>query len=323
MKLKQCVVIGYGNVGQAVASLISAREDMELYRVIRRDGVYDGNLQRGSDTLIANIELIDIVFMCMTSIGDGALAYDHIVQFAKEGIPVVICEKAALANFYPELKMLGSSIAYSATVGAAGVIIPAIQKYRSDVLSLHLILNGTLNFLWYRMRRGETFEKALACAQFKGYLETSKETDRESIINTEFLDVFRKTILSFNVLETGSYLRCRDLEVPSLSKKEIDKLIHSATHFRPYVEIGLHKTRCMSQFLRTYYSKGWYIHIGFVSVLEIDGSLAHLKDTFNGVGIFTKVGQRIIEIGKGAHVNVTAHTMIRDAERLLSLPRSS
>ncbi len=330
MKTKKCVVVGYGTVGQALVSALEDCEGLDLHQVVRRDGVYDADLRKVGDRVVPDKKKMDILFLCIPSVGDGRIAYEYIKLFAEAGISVVTCEKGAVSNFYPELCEHTKRVKWDATVGAVGSMLPIIHKNRKRVYRIQMILNGTLNYLWQGMSQGVSFEEMVRAARAKGFLEPGGKDDRLSIVSNELDDVFKKMIIVFNTLDRGPHLRYSQMKVPYFPGEEIADLIAFAPDYRPYVEINLERTDCLTHHLRTYRARKWYLYVGFAQLGDItrkEGTTARVPSLdiqtmpgeFNSLFLTTSDGRTLSCHGPGAGVEATVETMIRNAEKLLSL----
>ena len=129
----KALLIGYGNVGKAVADRLD-QIDVEPIGMIKSDSLVhdmDSNKPISTDTGAWKTLKPDIVFLTMPSTEDGIAAHGYISHFIKSGVPVVTAEKGAMANYFDELlphvdRLLG----ISATVGGGTRMRPVFRSSR-------------------------------------------------------------------------------------------------------------------------------------------------------------------------------------------------
>ena len=196
MKTAGVAIVGFGTVGTGVAKLLLEEGprlaeasgclltlrhvvDVDLARprpVTLPEGVLTDDLGR----VLADAE----VSIAVETVGGTTAAVDIMKRLLGAGKEVVTANKAALAERGPELfdaaRAAGRSISFEASC-AAGV--PVIRAIRDGLIANRLtaltgILNGTCNYILTQMSAtGQSYKRALADAQAKGYAEADPALD--------------------------------------------------------------------------------------------------------------------------------------------------
>ncbi len=177
MKKPNIAIIGHGKIGQEIEAQLRHQETNWhiRYIVTRRKAVtYYENGKKDESSVQPDWTNVDLVFLAIPTADDGSAALTHLLHFVKRGIPVVTCEKGALANRFEALQPYLDSIGYSATVGGGSDLIPALQRRMSRRPAvIHVVLNGTVHYIWNRLAQGAPLEQAatearkLDCAEKK------------------------------------------------------------------------------------------------------------------------------------------------------------
>ena len=175
-------LLGFGNVGQAIADVAAAsfaRVTAALVRDVdkprRRQGV---DLLDDADELFDR--RLDVVIEVM---GGVHPAYEHVCRALEAGIPVVTANKTLMARKGGELRALarryGVPLAYEAAVIAGVPFLGAGAKrpLAGAPRTIAGILNGTSHFLTTALTNGASFEGALATAIDRGYAEPDSSAD--------------------------------------------------------------------------------------------------------------------------------------------------
>lgn len=191
-------VLGCGNVGASVVSLIEQRREAIRTRTgidVRVAGVAVRSLAKKRaveiDPALLTTDPHALVAdpsidMVVETIGGIEPARELILASLKSGKPVVSANKELLANFGPDLfeaaETAGVDLLFEAAVGGG---IPIIRPLREslaaeDITRVMGIVNGTTNFVLTRMTEdGLAYADALAEAQELGYAEPDPTADVE------------------------------------------------------------------------------------------------------------------------------------------------
>jgi homoserine dehydrogenase len=191
-------VLGCGNVGAALVTLIAQQHDvietrtglsLQVTRVAVRNlsrerpvELGEGILTRDAAAVVADPE-IDLV---VELIGGIEPARELITAALRSGKPVVTGNKELLANVGPELFAVadehGVDLLFEAAVAGGIPVIRALREsLRGEPVSRVMgIINGTTNFILTKMAtEGADYGVALAEAQALGYAERDPTADVE------------------------------------------------------------------------------------------------------------------------------------------------
>ena len=184
-------IIGVGTVGESVAKILKANQDVISARAGAAIEVKKGvvrNLQKKRDvdiplTTDVNDVLedaeIDIVVELMGGVEE---AFAVVKKALEKGKAVVTANKALLAYHRYELAELAQDIAFEYEASVAGGI-PIINALREGLSANHIesitgIMNGTCNYMLTKMRdEGVGYEEILKEAQELGYAEADPTFD--------------------------------------------------------------------------------------------------------------------------------------------------
>ncbi|MDI6731749.1 MAG: homoserine dehydrogenase, partial [Candidatus Margulisbacteria bacterium] len=192
MKKINIGIIGFGNIGSAVAEAIERNQ----YSIAAHSGI-EINLKAVCDvrkvktpcplTLdpnkIINDPAIDVI---VEAIGGENPALKIILAALKAGKSVVTPNKEVIAKHLPEILTTAQAnqvnVLFEAAVGGG---IPILRSLKEDlvgnrVTEVYGIVNGTTNYILTRMtEEGMELAEALKIAQSRGYAEPNPKADIE------------------------------------------------------------------------------------------------------------------------------------------------
>jgi len=326
----QIAIIGYGNIGKELGRRITEAE-WDLKYLIEYDGVFKENIDNKIDELQNYPKYkddIDLAFLAIPALGDGKIAHDFIQTFTTNGTPIVTCEKGALSKYYTSLEQHLNKIGYSATVGGGSRMLPyAQERMNPQVMEIHAIVNGTLNFIFNGVGNGREVSEVVQEAQKLGYSEPGADNVLDVINGEATGDVPKKTAILCNILgltkkETQPVIQTiTDVHNP-LTEKELKKLMAEARD-RRYI-ISLTKQQLEEDIINgfaTTLASGWHVNGGFKKISENPHySRLVLPGVNNALmmieGKDGKYGTSLIS-GPGAGAGPTANSMMIDAYKLL------
>ena len=188
-------LLGYGNVGSAVAQLLAESADdieratghrLRIVRALVRDPARererlpeDGVLTKDFASIRDDPE-IGVVAELM---GGLEPAGEYVLDLLRAGKPVVSANKQLIARRGAELfaaaSESGVQLRFEASVCAA---IPVIKVLRESLVATNVhrvlgIVNGTTNFILSQMEQGDEYADALAEAQRLGFAEPDPTED--------------------------------------------------------------------------------------------------------------------------------------------------
>lgn len=337
--------VGYGNVGRAIPERCAQIGLNSSDYIVRSDGTYiknkDGKLKLySSDPKFWNdkkvLEGVDIVFVSIPSFEDGKRAYELINGVLAQDIPVVTSEKGAFANFYSRLEPQKDRIGISATVGGGtGMMSYLSERVNSRTNQIHVILNGTLNFIMNGISEGGTAGQVIEQAVTLGYAEPGSSSYLD-VLNGEIIgDVPKKTVILWNTvmrpkLDPRVFLKISDLADSGANKmdqKSLDRLIAEASSRRYIVSISKRSKEIPESDIIAGFRKeladDWVIVAGF---RKISGNplfrALRLPGPGNGAVIASGPNESdgvYHTSGPGAGPGPTAAAMVQDARRILDL----
>ena len=188
-------LLGYGNVGGAVARLLAESADdieratghrLRIVRALVRDPgrershLADDGVLTTDFASIRDDESIAVVAELMGGVEPTG---DYVLELLRAGKPVVSANKQLVARRGAELfaaaSESGVQLRFEASVCAA---IPVIKVLRESLVATNVhrvlgIVNGTTNFILSQMEQGAEYPDALAEAQRLGFAEPDPTED--------------------------------------------------------------------------------------------------------------------------------------------------
>lgn len=193
-------MLGFGQVGSGVYSILTEKKDYFLHQVGVRFDIakiavkhpakhrhvrIPKNLLTSDPFEIVRDPSIDVV---VEVIGGTKTARALVIQALRAGKHVVTANKALLAEYGDEIFGLAKScncrVHFEASVAGG---IPVIKSLREGLVAnkidaIHSIINGTSNYILTKMSEDKLdFKEALGLAQKKGYAEADPTLDIEGI----------------------------------------------------------------------------------------------------------------------------------------------
>jgi len=318
-------LIGKGLIGTELARRLNEK-GYEVQFVIRSSGVYAGESNRKIDereNYENYLSKVEALCLAIPTIDDGNMALSYILASLYHKKPIVTCEKGALSNYFKELKNGIDKIGYSATVGGGTRLLRwGQEKINHDVMEVHAILNGTLNYVFSQVAQGRTLGEVVEEAKKLGYAEPGANSHLD-VINTEAnRDIPMKTAILFNIMGLGN-IRAKDIKTNPIKEACLQKLIKQAKQRRYIVSITRKKLHedVISGF--SYCSNDWFISAGFKHVDEnplfsrlkisgVNNALLFYEGKNGENGTYDLSGQ-------GAGAGPTTSSMMKDLENLLTI----
>ncbi len=252
---------------------------------------------------------------------NGKTAFEYISYFADKGIPVITCEKGALAGNFQELLpyIKSGRLSISATVGGGTRMLSYLNGRThggtiiGQVDSIVGVLNGTLNYIFSCLSTGESRESVLKEVLERKYAEPGAATFEE-IIKGEEGDLHKKGIILANLSTFfGHPLKLSDnLQVDNES---LGKALDKPKEHRFLVLIS--KTKNNDFLAGAHYEQNeLHLQIGLFNTKNI-GSYLVLPEGVNNALFVNEGSSTFSVVGPGAGPVPTAHAMILDAMDLL------
>lgn len=315
-------LVGAGLIGSTLADKL-CKDGWEVGFAARRSGVYRHGERLGDlDRYVEYCDGIDAAFLAIPTLDDGSTAHEYMRTFLERGIPVVTSEKGAMSNYFAELEASLDMIGYSATVGGGTRLLRYLREMSgSNVMEIHAVLNGTLNYIFDQVSRGRSLGEVVDETKRLGYAEPGAQNPLD-VVNGELHDVTMKTSILFNSCGLAAErMRARDIKHDELDDADLRRLVREAADRRFIVSVTMEDgdNDMIGGF--TYCIGGWTINAGFRSVQEnpvfrqlipsgVNNALTVVEGEYGCDGTYTLQGQ-------GAGANPTTSSMIKDAERLM------
>ena len=308
----QVGLIGFGNVGQGVASIIDTNRKMITKRVgqdVIIKTICVRNIEKYKD-LVQDIALTDNVDEVLDDpnidivvevIGGEQPAYDYITRALENKKYVVTANKELIAkhkqHFFKLAKENDVDIFFEASVGGG---IPIIKSFKvgysaNQIESVYGILNGTTNFILTKVfeERSE-FSDVLAEAQRLGFAEADPTADVSG------LDAAYKIVIL-----TAVALKA-DIQIDDVFYEGIESVTLKDTLYLD--ELGF-RVRLIAKAKRV----GDGLNVAVCpTAIPVDHPLATVRNEFNAIfSTGNMVGESMI-YGKGAGSLPTGSAVVSD-----------
>lgn len=267
MKTK-VAIIGAG----AIAKHLSAR--LESKGISVRFSINRSHARPSFEILLAK-EKPQAIFLTISTLDRGEAARDYIIACVKAGIPVITCEKGALAYHTEALRPYLDQIGFSATVGGGTRMLKYVKgrHVTEKQVEIHAVINGSLNFIFSEMRdSGRSLGEACEEAGKLGYAEPGAN-DPLSLINGELKDVIMKTCVFFNTVLAKEKLVTPDqFGLLKQTANDLERLSEEGGDYRMVVSFSNRPTTKEHPFFgkkfALYHVNGWHITGGFRQITQ-------------------------------------------------------
>ena len=301
-------LLGVGQVGGAVAALLrqppfSCRFFVAsgLVRDTSRPRPHAGDIRLTANPLEALAGRPDLV---IEAIGGVEPARTLVLSALELGIPVVTANKSLMAAHGDVLldraARAGVPLRYEATV-LAGVPFLGTFSRRSlarDITGFSGIVNGTTNFILSTMSDGKSFATALTEAQRQGYAEPDPANDVRGVDAAEKLSVLLRHFGDWNVRVNA--IETVGIESIEAADLEAARTLNGALKL---VVFGDWRDGVLSTFAGP-------------AFLSSSHPLARVHGVQNALQFRHRTAGELFFAGPGAGPNVTAATLLDDAEEI-------
>lgn len=310
-------LLGCGNVGAALAEMISTRGDaIEASSGVRLQlqAVAVRSVSRDRDNAVdpallttdaRGVAISDDVDLVVELIGGIEPARELILAALAHNKPVVTGNKELLANHGAELyeaaASAGVDLLFEAAVGGA---IPIIRPLRQSLLGEDItrimgIVNGTTNYILTRMASdGASYADALAEAQHLGYAE------RDPTADVEGYDAGAKAAIMAS-LAFGVRVVAGDVYHEGISSI-------SQTDIRYAHRLGYEiKLLAVAELAQTESERAVAVRV-HPAMVPVDHPLASVRDSFNAVFVEGTSAGELMFYGRGAGGAPSASAVLGD-----------
>ncbi len=307
-------VLGFGTVGSGVVEIINNKDfskktgkDINVKKVLDirtfEDSPYKDLITADFDSII-NDEEISIVVETM---GGTNPAYDFTKRSLLAGKSVVTSNKELVATHGTELlkiaKEKGVCYMFEASVGGGIPIIRPLGNClaANDINWIMGILNGTTNYILTKMiNDGDSFEKALADAQAKGYAERNPAADVEGI------DACRKIAILAS-LAFGKFVDSHKISTEGITNITLEDVKNAESIGYSIKLIGQCKKVGEEVFAKV-----------SPVMLPPENALSDVEGVFNGILVNGSATGDVMFYGKGAGKMPTASAVVADVIDIVS-----
>lgn len=309
-------MIGYGTVGQGVASLLKTQAaeytqrvgaQLEISRVLVRDVAKAkkvGGLRDGIFTDDAEQFFGTEMDMVVEVAGGLGVVEEYVRRALSAGKHVITANKAMLAEVGPELFALArenaASVAFEASCGGG---IPIVTSLKFGLMSNHIegiygILNGTCNYMLTEMtQKGKTYFAALKEAQEAGFAEADPYMDVSGLDAAQKLAILAS--LAFNVKARASDVWHEGIDTIELDDIRFGEELGYEIKLLAIAERNIEDSSQLS--LR--------VHPCF---LKKDQMMTQVKGSFNALSIYGHAVGHVMLYGRGAGMFPTASAVVGD-----------
>lgn len=297
-------LLGFGVVGRGVYEITTAREDMQVAKVLCLEDVTlpDAEVIRDFQQILTD-DTIDTVVEAM---GGLHPSYEFVRSAIEAGKNVVTSNKALVATFYDELMPLAESkgVYFRCTAAVGGGIgwLSELERSRrvQTIRQVGGIMNGTCNYILDSMTRlGLDYGEALRQAQSLGYAEANPSTDVDGI------DTWHKVILSSNIA-FGVSVEHESVPVAGIRNIKAEDVAQFTGH-------GL-VCKLVSTGKRT--EDGYSVYVQ-PTLFPQGAPEAAVPSNFNLITFIGDISERMSFYGQGAGRYPTAYNVIQDCVDLL------
>lgn len=245
MKPLRLILIGFGNVGQGFARILTEGGEAAGLQLVGVCDMLKGSLadpqgldpaallaaasQGGLETvpaplhglsaldMIARVPADALLEVSYTDLKTGEPAATHIAAALEKGLHAITTNKGPVALHYPRLSRLAAE--RNLEFGVEGTVMSGTPVLRfgrelmaaAGIAKVQGIVNGTTNYMLTRMAEGLDYAAALAEAQAKGYAEADPSGDVEGY------DAAAKVVILANLL-LGGQLTLSDVERQGITR---------------------------------------------------------------------------------------------------------
>lgn len=278
--------------GLDAAALIEAKEKKGTVAAIADHGFSGADPAR----IIAGSDAQLVIEATPTVVRSPGPALERLKAAFRTGKHVVCVNKGPLAVAFPALQELSRhnrvEFRFSGAVGGGTPVLSLAQEcIRGDeVLSVRAILNGTTNFILWRMdKQGEDFDAALKEAIRLGYAEADPSADVDGVDTATKLVILANGVLGRPCTLSDVSVR----GIRGLPRKRIEEARKSGLVVKLIAEVGPDALRVEPQ------------EVPADSPLNVPANL-------NCLGLKLRTGGDVSLVGRGAGGPETATAILRD-----------
>lgn len=304
-------LLGFGTVGRGTYEILENKKEnikntigeyIVVEKILKRDLDFKTSIDKSLFTSDFN-EILnnDEISLVAEMTGDIKSSYEYIKKALKAKKHVVTANKAVVSMYYEEFLDLASengvNFLYESSVAGSIPIIEPLKKQViiNDILKVRGILNGTSNYILYKMTNENlSYSEVLKEAQEKGYAESDPTDDVEGY------DALRKLRI-LSTISFKSTIKNEDIKsygINSISKVDVEYLKNKNKKIKLIAESNT--------------SENKYMSIVEPVVLDNDDALANIDNAVNSVEISGENYSTLTFIGEGAGSLPTGNAVVTD-----------
>lgn len=307
----EIAILGFGVVGGGTVNLLESHKESIKQKIgeevhvkyildIRDmpDSPYADRLTKDYSVILSDPEVKIVAEL----IGGSHPAFEFSMSALKAGKHVVTSNKEVVANFGDELLATaaanGVQYLFEASVGGGVPIIRPLTTdlAANDIRSISGIVNGTTNYILYRMLEGGIdFDTALAEAKAKGYAEADPSADVEG------LDACRK-ICILTAVTYGKLVPPASVHTEGITNIRPED-VRAAALFDSDIKLLARAVRD---------GNGDLFMMVAPFFVSRSCPLAHVSDVFNGIMVSGSAVGDVMFYGRGAGALPTASAVCSD-----------
>ncbi|HXG60208.1 MAG TPA: homoserine dehydrogenase [Planctomycetota bacterium] len=223
--------------GLDVEALLAAKEREGTVAALPGRGVRDVP----APEIIAGSDAQLYIEATPTSVRSPGPAFERLKAAFRSGKHAISVNKGPLAVAFPALRELARhnrvEFRFSGTVGGGTPVLALAQECArgDEVLSVRAVLNGTTNYILWRMdREGLDFERALAEAVRLGYAEADPSADIDGIDTATKLVILANGVLGRSCTLSDVSIR----GIRGIARERIEEARRAGRAVKLMAEIG-------------------------------------------------------------------------------------
>lgn len=301
------LIVGRGRIGQALSVLLPEHE-ISRWQVEFFPGYAPDR------KLYEMLDRADALFVAISTRDNGEAAFNYIWQGMKAGLPVVTCEKGALAFRFLELKDHLPRLGYTATMGSGSRLLHTLKRAAKPINKIEGIISGSINYIFWSSHHGCNLDATIETARKLELLEPGPD-DLERIFRAELDDTVRKACIMYNLCGFGGSINPRKFFINYPNEQTLRSWLKPGTNLRFLVSIedlgervhpkDLFRAIVGHKIVRGYLTNTERVESLFANPVNAENNVIRVESQEYHV---------ISHIGPGAGSVCTAEAMIRDIE---------
>lgn len=304
-------LLGFGTVGEGTYDILEGQkksikdtigEEIRVKRILKRNLNFETSINR--EIFTNNYEDIiedDDIKVIVEMTGDKKASYKYIKEALLRKKHVVSANKAVISENFEEFLKLAKennvNFLYESSVAGSIPIVKALkdQSIINDIKKIRGILNGTSNFLLYKMtEENYEYDEVLKLAQKMGFAEADPTDDVEGIDALRKLRILSTIAFKTNIKNEDIY----SYGISTISKVDIEYLKEKNKKIKLIAESTIDKDKFMA--------------LVEPVVLNKSDKLSNIENAENSVEISGSNYGSLVFVGEGAGKLPTGNAVVTD-----------